>query len=84
VTASDLLLATYVAELVASSSLCVGPERAVVPATGTVDPPTLSRAIDRLRPWALSGATRTALKAHPGLLGELRERLAGPDVIARR
>ena len=82
VVASDLLLATDVAELLASSSLYVGPERAVAHAAGTVDPATLSRALDRLHPWALSGATRTALKARGGLLDELRQRLAGAAAIA--
>ena len=63
VVASDLLLATDVAELLASSSLYVGPQRAVAHAVDAVDAPTLAAALDRLRPWALSGATRTALKA---------------------
>ena len=62
VAASDLLLATDVAELLASSSLCVGPERATASAASTVEPATLAQALDRLHPWALSGATRTALK----------------------
>ena len=74
--ASELLLANDVAELVCSSSVYVGAERAVAPALATVDPDTLTRAVARLRPWALSGATRTALKQHPGLLDDLRRRLA--------
>jgi glycosyltransferase 2 family protein len=74
--ASDLLLATDVAELIASSSLPAGPERAVAHAAAAVDPATLARALDRLQPWALSGATRAALKANAGVLGELRSRLA--------
>jgi undecaprenyl-diphosphatase len=77
VAARDVLLATDVAELVASSSVCVGPERAVANAVRSVDRPTLAAAADRLRPWALSGATRTALGAQPGLLADLRARLAG-------
>ena len=55
VVASDLLLATDVAELLASSSLCVGPERAVAHAAGAVDTPTLSR---RCRPAPPVGAQR--------------------------
>jgi undecaprenyl-diphosphatase len=82
VVASDLLLATDVAELLASSSLVVGAERAVAHAAGSVDQPTLSRALDRLHPWALSGATRTALKTHPDLLDDLRARL--PGAVARQ
>jgi glycosyltransferase 2 family protein len=73
--ASDLLLATDVAELVASSSVYVGPERAVAHAVSAVDRETLSRAVYRLRSWALAGATRTALKSRPGLLDDLRSRL---------
>ena len=75
VAASDLLLATDVAELVASSSVYVGPERAVAHAAATVDRATLAYALDRLHPWALSGATRTALKARGGLLDDLRVHL---------
>jgi hypothetical protein len=75
VAASDLLLATDVAELLASSSLCVGPERATANAATTVEPATLAQALDRLHPWALSGATRTALKRRPGLLDALRSQL---------
>jgi undecaprenyl-diphosphatase len=74
--ASDLLLANDVAELVASSSVVVGPERATAHAEAVVDPDTLLFAIKRLQPWALSGATRSALKEKPGLLDELRKRLA--------
>jgi glycosyltransferase 2 family protein len=70
--ASDLLLATDVAELVASSSICVGARRAIAHATASTDPQILARAVQRLRPWALSGATRAAHKARPGLLDELR------------
>jgi len=73
--ASDLLLANDVAELLASSSLYVGTERAVAAAVSSVDPATLSRARDRLQPWALAGATRTALKSRQGFLDELRGRL---------
>jgi tRNA A-37 threonylcarbamoyl transferase component Bud32 len=75
VAASDLLLATDVAELMASSSAYVGPERAVAHAARAVDRGTLARALDRLHPWSLSGATRTALKARSGLLDELRSQV---------
>jgi len=75
-TASDLLIATDVAELTASSSASVGADRAVRHAVRTVDAATLARALDRLHPWALSGATRSALKARPGLLDSVRHALA--------
>jgi undecaprenyl-diphosphatase len=73
--AADRLLATDVAELIASSSLPAGVERAVAHASATVDPATLTRALDRLHPWALSGATRAGLKACPRHLEELKVRL---------
>jgi tRNA A-37 threonylcarbamoyl transferase component Bud32 len=73
--ASDLLLANDVAELTASSSLTVGPERAVERAAASVDAAMLQRARDRLHLWALSGATRTGLAARRGQLDELRDRL---------
>ncbi len=75
--ADDRLLATDVAELVASSSIPVGPERAVAHAAADVDRATLGQALDRLHPWTLSGATRVALKARPGQLDDLRDRLRG-------
>ncbi|MET0662953.1 MAG: lipopolysaccharide kinase InaA family protein [Ilumatobacteraceae bacterium] len=75
VAASDLLLATDVAELLASSSVYVGPERAVAHAAAAADRATLALALHRLHRWSLSGATRTALKARPGLLDDLRNRM---------
>ena len=82
--ASDLLLANDVAELLASSSLYVGTERAVAAAVSSVDPSTLSRARARLQPWALAGATRTALKSRHGFLDELRGRLDAAQPPARQ
>ena len=76
IAASDLLIANDVAELVASSSAVVGAERATAHAVASVDPATLAAARERLQLWALSGASRTALKAQPGLIDELRARLA--------
>ncbi len=75
--ASDLLLANDVAELVASSSVVVGPERATAHRRrGRGSRRRWRSPTKRLQPWALSGATRTALKQQPGLLDDLRKRLA--------
>ena len=74
--ASDLLLTNDVAELLASSSLQVGPERAVAHGTAAVGTAAIAAALDRLRPWALSGATRTGLKQQAGLLDALRAEIA--------
>ena len=73
--ASDTLLATDLAELLAATSLQVGVDRAVAVAGAEVGPTTVATAADRLQPWALSGATRTALKARSGLLDQLRARV---------
>ena len=70
--ASDLLLATDLAELLASSALQVGAERAVARGTAAIGPDALSTAAERLRPSTLSGASRTAYKERPGALDELR------------
>ncbi len=75
--ASDLLLANDIAEFTASSSLKIGPERAVALAEEGVGPEGVASALDRLHPWALSGATRTGLKESKGLLDDLRSRVAG-------
>jgi len=73
--ASDLLLNTDVAELLASSTTVVGAERAVAVARSVVGADAVAAARPRLRPGMLSGATRTAMKASPGLLDDLAARL---------
>jgi glycosyltransferase 2 family protein len=75
--ASDLLLANDLAELVASSALQVGPERAIARARAALGPSALTAAADRLRSWSLSGATRTGMKEQPGLLDTLRQAVTG-------
>lgn len=79
--ASDLLLNTDVAELLASSTTVVGPERAIAVATSVVGADAVVAARPRCKLGMLSGATRTAMKASPGLLDDLRARLepAGAD-----
>jgi tRNA A-37 threonylcarbamoyl transferase component Bud32 len=74
--ASDLLLATDLAELLASSALQVGAERAVASGVDAVGAEALATAIPRLQPSALSGATRTAYKQQAGALEDLRRRVS--------
>ena len=74
--ASDLLLANDLAELIASSSTVVGPERAVAAARRAVGADA-DAALTRLHLPMLSGATRTALKADAGSLDRLRAELSG-------
>jgi undecaprenyl-diphosphatase len=59
--ASELLLNNDIAELIASSALLVGPERAVRCATGVLGADAVAGAAPRVQPQALSGATRTEL-----------------------
>ena len=73
--ASDLLLNTDVAELLASSATVVGPDRAAAVAESVVGREALVAARPRLRLGMLSGATRTAMKARPELLDDLRTRV---------
>jgi uncharacterized membrane protein YbhN (UPF0104 family)/tRNA A-37 threonylcarbamoyl transferase component Bud32 len=83
-TAGDHALADDVAGLRAATSLLVGPDRAVAAASATLGPGALAAALPRLQPQVLSGATRTELRRHPGLLAELRraaERASGVDEV---
>jgi glycosyltransferase 2 family protein len=75
--ASELLLATDLAELLSSMSLQVGPERAVAAGAAVVGAEVLRTAAPRMRGYALSGATRTAMKERHGLLDELRGDVGG-------
>ena len=70
--ASDQLLATDLAELLASSTTQVGAERAVAAGLAAVGPAAIATSLDRLQLPMLSGATRTAMKADPSLLPDLR------------
>jgi glycosyltransferase 2 family protein len=74
--ASDLLLANDLAELLASSTTQVGAERAIAAGLDALGPEALRTALGRLELPMLSGATRTAMKAAPGLLDELRDRIS--------
>jgi undecaprenyl-diphosphatase len=70
--ASDDLLASDLAELLASSTTLVGAERAVAAGVAVVGVDAIVTALDRLEMPRLSGATRTAMKADPRLLPDLR------------
>ena len=83
IAASDLLLATDVAELLASSAVCVGAQRATAAAvsSGAVGNDGLRQGLARLHLWALSGATRTAHKQQPTLLDELRTHVTDAGAV---
>lgn len=73
--ASDVLLATDLAELVIALSLVIGADRAVAGADRAVGAEALNAALYRYDPRFLSGATRTALKERPHVLAEVRSRI---------
>jgi undecaprenyl-diphosphatase len=80
--ASELLVDTDRAELVASSATRVGATRAVDAAVDVVGADALAGVVGRLHAWALSGATRTALKEDPQLLAELHANLTRVGVVS--
>ena len=68
----DEILDADVAQLLVSLGVVVGAQRAVVSAVDVLGADAVGDALPRLQTKALSGATQTALKEHPGLLEELR------------
>ncbi len=60
------LLARDVAELLGSTSVVVGPERAVAAAIGTLGPARIESALPWIQPLALSTATRSQLGRNKG------------------
>ena len=72
IAASDLLLATDLAELTASLATVVGAQRAFDSGVAAVGTAAMATSIDRLKLPMLSGATRTSLKAQPERLDQLR------------
>jgi len=76
VAADDTLLAADVAQLLTSLAVAVGAERAVSSAVEVLGAPAVARSLPRLQTGTLSGATRAALKQHPGLLKEVQQTVA--------
>lgn len=73
-----------VAELLASTSLLVGAERAAAAAVAELDQDRLARTVALLQPLALSERTRRAVKQQPGLLAavaSLVAEAAGQDAV---
>ena len=74
--ASDRALAGDVANLLASSAVLVGPQRAVATAVEVLGTQAVGEAVPLLQPLALSAATRGALRQRRGLLEEVRRQAA--------
>lgn len=82
VSASTELLDQDVAQLLLSTAIDVGAQRAVAAAVGALGPEAVATAAPRLQVPALSGATQTALKAHKGLIGEVHEEVKAQTGVA--
>lgn len=74
--ADDALLARDVAELLASTSATVGPERAVAAAVEVLGAEAVREALPWMQPLALSTATRSQLSKSPDK-GRIRDYAAG-------
>ncbi len=75
VAADDLLLDQDVAQLVMSTAVDVGAERAVDAAVDVLGPQAVAAAAPRMQPLTLAGATQAALKKDKKLLGEVHVRV---------
>jgi len=71
--ADDAQLSTDVAQLLAATSVQIGPERAVAAAAQVLEPEAFEGAAPRLQPAALGSSTSAALKEHKGLLTDLQD-----------
>ncbi|MBV8950837.1 MAG: flippase-like domain-containing protein [Actinobacteria bacterium] len=75
--ASQGRLAQDVAQLLTSSAILVGADRAVASATRVLGADALREALPLLQPLALASATRRQLRSRRGLLKDLRDRVGG-------
>jgi uncharacterized protein (TIRG00374 family) len=76
IAATDQMLDTDVAELLASTALKVGVDRAVAAAVAVIGKPGVASAAPRIQPLALSTATRKSLVARKPLCDDLRRQAA--------
>lgn len=84
VSASDDLLNQDVAQLILSTAVDVGPQRAVAAAVAVLGKTSVADAAPRMQIAALSGATQTALRKQKGLIDATRDEVqsqTGIDTI---
>ena len=75
VAAADLSLRLDVAQLLTTLALLVGPQRAVASAVSSLGSPAIVKALPLVQAVAMGASTRSALRAHKGLLRRVREQL---------
>jgi glycosyltransferase 2 family protein len=75
IAAADLSLRLDVAQLLTSLALLVGPERAVASGVSSLGSQAIVRSLPLVQAVVMGSSTRSALKAHKGLLREVREQV---------
>jgi len=73
IAAAELSLRIDVAQLLTTLALLVGPERAVASGVSSLGSPAMVRALPLVQSVAMGTSTRSALRAHKGLLRQVRE-----------
>jgi len=73
IAAADLSLRLDVAQFLTTMALLVGPQRAVASGVASLGSQTLVKALPLLQTVAMGTSTRSALRAHKGLLRQVRE-----------
>jgi glycosyltransferase 2 family protein len=75
VAAADLSLRLDVAQLLTTLALLVGPQRAVASGVSALGSRAIVRALPLVQAVAMDASTRSALRAHKGLLRHVREQV---------
>jgi uncharacterized protein (TIRG00374 family) len=75
IAANDIQMRLDTAELLASMSICFGPERTVRIASEVLGTDAIGAALPMLQPVVLTRATRTALRRASGLLHQVRQEI---------
>jgi uncharacterized membrane protein YbhN (UPF0104 family) len=73
IAAADLSLRIDVAQLLTTLALLVGPQRAVASGVSSLGSQAIVRALPLVQSVAMGTSTRSALRAHKGLLRQVRE-----------
>ena len=82
IAADQLTLRIDDAEMLVTTAILLGSERAVEAALRELTPRRLGEALPLLQPIALSRSTRSALKQHRGLLADLRDAVIAASPMA--
>jgi glycosyltransferase 2 family protein len=73
IAAADLSLRIDVAQLITTLALVVGPDRAVASGVSSLGSQSMVKALPLVQSVAMGSSTRSALRAHKGLLRQIRQ-----------